>query len=83
MPSSRLDVAVGLTERRRRDKAALLFERATPELAFQDLVVAHVGDAARRALFLVEHKAPTHSDDLAVAVDALADHGCDVTRKDG
>src|SRR5262245_14371424 len=54
------------------DVAAPLFERAAPEPAFQDLVVAHVGDTARRALFLVEHEAPAYRNDLAVAVGVLA-----------
>src|SRR5262245_11707004 len=44
------------------------------------ILLSHIGDTARRAHFLMEHQAPSHRDELAVAVGVLPHHGCDVPR---
>ena len=63
-------------------RAAPFLERATPEPPFEDLVVAHVGDAPWCATVLEQYEAPAHQCDFAFPISALAHNGRDVARED-
>src|SRR6516164_6195347 len=68
MPSSRLDIAIRLAERRCRHETTPFLERGFPEPAREDLVVAHVSHRPRSPAVLQEHETPAHHDDLALTV---------------
>jgi hypothetical protein len=82
VPCGRFDVSVGFAKGHRRHQTTPFLERAVPKPAFENLVISDIGYASRGSVLLEQHKAPTHQDDLTIAIGALSNDGRHMPRKD-